>query len=549
MCENTRENLSILWYVFDSTCATRFWWIPQWFKIFGEIIVVAENRRNWQRREERTIAISTFTSLFSESEEKKPGRQKISCVCDWPCRGCWDLCSSGMTIPSYLPSEIHLQKFDDKEEFQSWIVNFQVEVCAKAKNLALVLQWIKRPKQPARWRTPPIQNQLQEKISLITKSWIWWWRQNWHGASIFLIWSTKLPSVEPWKDKRANIFFIEWKTEECFERKTLGSCSRRDACSFLIHTHATGDREDNVGWSGETQRRSHLERASSSVPKVNTQTDVERLNSPKASPAMEAENPLSTVVKMKNIVAQLSTSSRVPWLQVWKQMHSWLSLLVSTWWWEETQREAEKKVLKDQLLFWEDKRPRLCIRRFWSKEFYSTESWRIGIERFGGTHLKFSGCTSYKVEFLKKKKKVIWWPYPKKVNLVSEIRARLILWINHPRKLHYKKILFRNVAWNLARKYVISRPKTTTFHSLVKVSETRKIVCFFWIRELQCTTLSKGELSSDTVDTLRSKNTTCDLPRLGAVQIDEKAHVFWSGSRPVRNSAITRWNASDSVAW
>ena len=79
------------------------------------------------------------------------------------------------------------------------------------------------------------------------------------------------------------------------------------------------------------------------------------------------------------IVAQLSTSSRVPWLQVWKQMHSWLSLLVSTWWWEETQGEAEKKVLKDQLLFWEGKRPRLCIRRFWSKEFYSTESWRIGI--------------------------------------------------------------------------------------------------------------------------------------------------------------------------
>ena len=150
---------------------------------------------------ERTIAISTFTFLFSESEEKKPGRQKISCVCDWPCRGYWDLYSSGMTIPSDLPSEIHLQKFADKEEFQSWIVNFHVEVCAKAKNLALVLQWIKRPKQPARWRTPPIQNQLQEKISLKTKSWIWWWRQNWHGASIFLIWSRKLASVEPWQDK------------------------------------------------------------------------------------------------------------------------------------------------------------------------------------------------------------------------------------------------------------------------------------------------------------------------------------------------------------
>ena len=43
----------------------------------------------------------------------------------------------------------------------------------------------------------------------------------------------------------------ERKTEECFQR-SIGSCSRRDACSFL-HMHATGDREDNVEWSADTQ--------------------------------------------------------------------------------------------------------------------------------------------------------------------------------------------------------------------------------------------------------------------------------------------------------
>ena len=59
-------------------------------------------------------------------------------------------CAQSMTIPIYLPSEMHLQKFTDLREFQSWILNFQVEVCAKSKNLALVLQWIKRSKQPAR---------------------------------------------------------------------------------------------------------------------------------------------------------------------------------------------------------------------------------------------------------------------------------------------------------------------------------------------------------------------------------------------------------------
>ena len=54
MRENTRDNLSILWNVFDPTCATRFWWIPQWFKIFGDMIGVTENRRkigNGGRRE------------------------------------------------------------------------------------------------------------------------------------------------------------------------------------------------------------------------------------------------------------------------------------------------------------------------------------------------------------------------------------------------------------------------------------------------------------------------------------------------------------------
>ena len=36
------------------------------------------------------------------------------------------------------------------------------------------------------------------------------------------------------------------------QRKTIGSCSRSDACSSL-QAHASGDREDNVEWSGDTQ--------------------------------------------------------------------------------------------------------------------------------------------------------------------------------------------------------------------------------------------------------------------------------------------------------
>ena len=50
---------------------------------------------------------------------------------------------SGMTIPSYLSSEMHLGNFLDHTEFQSWRVNFRTEVCSKAKNPSLALQWIK----------------------------------------------------------------------------------------------------------------------------------------------------------------------------------------------------------------------------------------------------------------------------------------------------------------------------------------------------------------------------------------------------------------------
>ena len=43
-------------------------------------------------------------------------------------------------VPSSPSSEMHLGKFPDHTELQSWIVNFQTEVCSKAKNPMLALQ-------------------------------------------------------------------------------------------------------------------------------------------------------------------------------------------------------------------------------------------------------------------------------------------------------------------------------------------------------------------------------------------------------------------------
>ena len=50
---------------------------------------------------------------------------------------------SGMINPSHPSSEMHLGKFTDHTEFQSWTVNFRTEVCSRAKNPIRALQWIK----------------------------------------------------------------------------------------------------------------------------------------------------------------------------------------------------------------------------------------------------------------------------------------------------------------------------------------------------------------------------------------------------------------------
>ena len=147
-------------------------------------------------------------------------------------------------------------KFPDQTEFQSWTV---------------------------------IPNQLREKISLIMKNWIWWWRQNWNGATTLFIWSTKLPSREPWQDKRAKNSYTQRKTDECFQRKTIGPCSIRDACSFL-HTHATEDREDNVGWSGDTQEILIWSKHTLQYRKWRNKLAWKALNSLKASPVTKVKN-------------------------------------------------------------------------------------------------------------------------------------------------------------------------------------------------------------------------------------------------------------------
>ena len=54
-------------------------------------------------------------------------------------------CSHGGVIdyPRFPISEMHLGKFPETTDFQSWKVNFKTEVCSKTPDPQLTMHWIK----------------------------------------------------------------------------------------------------------------------------------------------------------------------------------------------------------------------------------------------------------------------------------------------------------------------------------------------------------------------------------------------------------------------
>ena len=63
--------------------------------------------------------------------------------------------------------------------------------------------------------------------------------------------------------------YIDRKTGECFQLKTIGVGSNGDICNFL-HT----GRRETIWWEVGDANKSRLEQVSSSLPKVKKQTDV-----------------------------------------------------------------------------------------------------------------------------------------------------------------------------------------------------------------------------------------------------------------------------------
>ena len=228
-------------------------------------------------------------------------------------------------------------------------------------------------------------------------------------------------------------------------------------------THACHKRPwGQRGKKWTTQENPRLEQASSSVPQVKEQTDLKSSKNLEASPATRAHNPLSMQGKMKKIVVWLSTASRVSWLQVWKQMHLWPSLPISTSWrWEETQREVEVATLKE-------KKVQGCVSQNSDPmNSISRKAVELGLNASAGHTLKFSGRTWYETK-IRERKRVIWRHYPKTwTSWAKSLRVRF--WGLTPEETSRQADCASKPARNLARKTCkLKAEDKATFYSPVE---------------------------------------------------------------------------------
>ena len=159
MLRNTREYMGIIGHVFDRRHPRRDHdEISELFKKFGKTI---ENRWPcrgfWQKKELRIVGAMNhcnqylYLGLVSMTNH---AAGVGTCTQKWHDNS--DLSLFGDAS----------EKIPDQTEFQSWIVNFRAEGCAKAKNLAK--SGPKKSRQRVRWRTSSIQNQSGEKFP-----WLW----------------------------------------------------------------------------------------------------------------------------------------------------------------------------------------------------------------------------------------------------------------------------------------------------------------------------------------------------------------------------------------
>ena len=139
--------------------------------------------------------------------------------------------------------------------------------------------------------------------------------------------------------------------------------------------------------------------------------------------------------------------------------------------------------------------------------------------------------------------------FEKGENLMSEILARPVRRNNHLRKPHDKEVEPGRVEWNLARKDASSKPNIKLrFILLWRRQKHRRsyVYCAFGSFNAQSCARRfelryNGYFEEVQKPHMRLTATGC----IGNKRVNTS---FCSWSRSVRNSAITRWNASDSIA-
>ena len=131
----------------------------------------------------------------------------------------------------------------------------------------------------------------------------------------------------------------------------------------------------------------------------------------------------------------------------------------------------------------------------------------LGLNASAGHTRKFSGCTWCKTDFGKEKRQS--GGTIQKCERHERNPCAPLFEEQPPEETSRQADCTSKVAWNSARKYASSKPKTTTFYSPVKAPETQDRM-FVMDSRASMHNAEQGKLSSDTMDTLP-----------GAVQINE----------------------------
>ena len=428
----SREVGMLAKYTREYECSwKRFWLSTCYHEILMNDTMIQEiwwhHWRFWEKKELRVVVTKNqcnqyFNLAFQqEQREKKSRRQKsLMSMTNHGC-GYWDLYSKHdnselshsrrciCKIPwpsgiSKLDREFPSRSLRKSEESRARIaVDQEIEATSSLKDLI----------------NP---NQLREKISLIMKNWIWWWRQNWNGATMLFIWSSKLPSVEPWQDKKGEKLLHRaegWRM--FFSGRQLGLVQEETLVVFYTRMPRETVR---TTWDEVEIRKKFSPRASILFSTESEETDWREKLEQSLRPVLrlKQKNPSSMVGKMKKIVMWFSTSSRMSWLQVWKQMHSWLSLphfdMLTVKGNPARVRKRIRKVLKAiwSCIFWKKNKSKgLCPFQDWGRSKADSIPGKVeelGLQRFGGTHQKI--LRMHLVQNWIRERERIWRHYPKR---------------------------------------------------------------------------------------------------------------------------------------